>query len=512
MAVAHDLLTSVFGFSEFKNKQEQIIKHTIEGHDSLVVMPTSGGKSLCYQIPAIALGGNAVVISPLIALMNNQVEFLKSRGVRAVTVNANSNKQELDNLENQWINGDIDILYLSPEKVLTLKFLSILSKKNASLFAIDEAHCVSQWGHDFRPEYLGLHELKSRWPNIPMIALTATATPATRKEIVQKLGLRSPQIFISSIKRENIKYQIVERSVPNKQLLDFINNNHKNEPGIVYCLTRMKCERIATYLKKNGINAQAYHAGLEAEERKSIEEEFMHSNSLVVVATVAFGMGIDKPDVRFVAHIEMPRSVEHYLQETGRAGRDGKPATAWLAYGLSDVIQHYKFIYASFAPIEQKERMMQKLFSMLGVCETKLDISEQLMSYFGETKGQMQTLSKKESSHLVDCTRYAQMLMSTIFWLEHIHKQRFGSGYIISILMGKLNDERILQNGHEKLSTFGIGKDLSEIQWSRILRNLLIYEYVTFDIEGYCTLALTKKSKPLLKGEVGLHIPNLYSK
>lgn len=498
---ALDVLRNVFGHQHFRGEQAEIVQHLIDGHDCLVLMPTGAGKSLCYQVPALVRPGSGVVISPLIALMYDQVQALRSLGVRAACLNSSMSREEIYTVEEEWSRGYIDLLYIAPERLLTSHCLSLLKKVPISLFAIDEAHCVSQWGHDFRPEYLGLSTLARLWPNVPRIALTATATSQTREEIEERLHLKNAQTFIASFDRPNIRYEIVEKTQVRQQLMRFISDNHPGESGIVYCLSRKRCETIAEFLNKQGILALPYHAGMDTSERAANQYRFLHEEGVVMVATIAFGMGVNKPDVRFVAHIDMPRSIENYYQETGRAGRDGLPATAWLAYGLADVLQQSKMIETSQGDEAFKRRSREQLNTMLALCETATCRRVQLLSYFGQISKPCGNCDVCLSPpKLWDATVSAQKVLSTVYWLYKKHQQRFGAKYIVEILLGR-HTERIDSFSHDRLSTFGIGKEHSEEEWHSIIRQLLASGFLAVDIEGYSTLALTHRSASLLRGE-----------
>ncbi|MFA7624575.1 MAG: DNA helicase RecQ [Pusillimonas sp.] len=499
-----DTLQQVFGYDAFRGNQQAIVEHVVGGGDALVLMPTGGGKSLCYQIPALVRDGVGVVVSPLIALMQDQVDALLELGVRAAFLNSTLDWREARQVELAFQSGQIDVLYVAPERLLTERCLDMLSRGKIALFAIDEAHCVSQWGHDFRPEYLGLSVLAERWPNVPRLALTATATTATRHEIVQRLGLDNAQQFISSFDRPNICYRIVEKNDVRRQLLRFIQNEHAGDCGVVYALSRAKVEETADFLCEHGIQALPYHAGLSASRRAENQSRFLREDGIVMVATIAFGMGIDKPDVRFVAHIDMPKSVEGYYQETGRAGRDGAPATAWLAYGLQDVMQQRRMIDESPGEEGFKRRLGQQLDAMLGLCETVNCRRQRLLAYFDqqiEPCGNCDTCL--EPPQAWDGTIAAQKMLSAVYRLWRERGQRFGGGHLIDILRGKPT-ERVRQNQHDTLSVFGVGADLSEQAWRGVLRQLLAMNILAVDHEGYGTLALTDASRPVLKGETTL--------
>ncbi|WP_159991811.1 DNA helicase RecQ [Pelistega ratti] len=499
---ALEVLKNIFGYHHFRGNQEDVIQHLINGDDCLALMPTGAGKSLCYQVPALVRPGSGVVISPLIALMNDQVQALLGLGIRAACLNATMSLDALKAVENAWVQGHIDLLYITPERLLTARCLSLLKRAPISLFAIDEAHCVSQWGHDFRPEYLGLSELQRLWPHVPRIALTATATSTTRQEIEERLQLK--KTFVSSFDRPNIRYEIVEKNQVRKQLVQFISEKHPNESGIVYCLSRKRCEEIAAFLNKQGIPALPYHAGMDAQVRADHQYRFLHEDGLVMVATIAFGMGVNKLDVRFVAHIDIPKSIEGYYQETGRAGRDGLPATAWMAYGLQDVLQQYKMIETSQGDESFKQKARYQLNAMLALCETASCRRVQLLSYFGEVSTPCGNCDVcLTPPELWDGTQVGQKVLSTVYRLYYQYHQRFGAQYIIDILLGNQTD-RIKEFSHTALSTFGIGKEYSKEQWNSIIRQLLAQGYLMVDFEGYSTLALTERSRALLKGEAVL--------
>lgn len=498
---ALEVLQRVFGYEAFRAEQKAIIDHIIEGGDALVLMPTGAGKSLCYQIPAIVRPGVAVVISPLIALMQDQVDALTELGVRAAFLNSTQDWQSSREVEQAFISGQIDLLYVAPERLLTDRCMELLTKGQVALFAIDEAHCVSQWGHDFRPEYLGLSILHERWPQVPRIALTATATDATRIEIAHRLALDDARQFISSFDRPNIRYQIIEKQDARKQLLQLIKQDHAGDAGIVYCLSRNKVEDTAAYLCEQGIKALPYHAGLSAVIRSQNQARFLREDGIVMVATIAFGMGIDKPDVRFVAHLDMPKSIEGYYQETGRAGRDGLAATAWLTYGLQDVVQQRRMIDESNGDDAFRRRLGQQLDAMLGLCETISCRRQRLLQYFGQwidVCGNCDNCLAPPQAW--DGTIAAQKLLSAVFRLMNERAQRYGAGHLIDILRGKVTP-RVVEQDHQSLTVFGIGQDLSEQSWRSVLRQLLAQGYLTVDHEGYGTLALTQEARSVLKGE-----------
>jgi ATP-dependent DNA helicase RecQ len=498
---ALQVLQDVFGYSTFRGSQSDIIDHVTQGGDCLVLMPTGSGKSLCYQIPALLRDGVGIVVSPLIALMQDQVAALQEVGVRAAFLNSTLDWQEAGRIERALVAGDLDLLYIAPERLLTERCLNFLERANIALFAIDEAHCVSQWGHDFRPEYMQLSILHERWPSVPRIALTATADIATRAEIVQRLGLTGARVFISSFDRPNIRYRIVEKLKAREQLLNFIRTEHPGEAGIVYCSSRAKVEETAEFLVAEGIPALPYHAGMEAPARRKNQMRFQREDGVVMVATIAFGMGIDKPDVRFVAHLDMPKSIEGYYQETGRAGRDGLPADAWLSYGLQDLVQQRRMIDASDAAEAYKRVCATKLEAMLGLCETTECRRVRLLAYFGEPSRACGNCDNcLDPPDVWDGSVPAQKVMSCVYRLWHERSQRFGAGHIISILRGQTT-EKVKQWRHDGLSVFGVGADLSDQEWRSVLRQLIALDVLSVDHEAYGTLALTDASRAVLKGE-----------
>lgn len=492
------ILNTVFGYDSFLKGQESIINHLIAGDDALVLLPTGGGKSLCYQIPALARSGIGVVISPLIALMQDQVDALKQLGIRAEFLNSTLNLQEAASIESRMVRGELDMLYVAPERLLTRRFQELLQQSELSLFAIDEAHCVSQWGHDFRPEYIQLSILHERFPLIPRIALTATADETTRKEIRDKLGLSSARQFTFSFDRPNIRYRVVLKDNPKSQLLDFIRWEHSDEAGIVYCLSRKKVEETATWLSENGFLALPYHAGLDKEVRQTNQQRFLKEEGIIMVATVAFGMGIDKPDVRFVAHLDLPKSMEGYYQETGRAGRDGLRADAWMAYSLADVVLLRKILESSEADERHKQVERRKLDTLLGYCETVQCRRQVMLAYFDEALpkpcGNCDTCLDVVDTW--DGTVIAQKALSCVYRTG----QMFGASYLINVLRG-VDHSRILRNGHDSLSTFGIGEELSVVEWKSVFRQLIAADLLSIDISGYGGFRLTPKSRPVLKGE-----------
>ncbi|MEV0216987.1 DNA helicase RecQ [Micromonospora sp. NPDC050695] len=495
---ALDVLRRVFGYDAFRGFQQDVIGHVVAGGDALVLMPTGGGKSLCYQIPALVRDGVAVVVSPLIALMQDQVDALTAVGVRAGFLNSTQSLDARRRVEAAFVAGELDLLYLAPEALGVRSTLALLDRGRISLFAIDEAHCVSQWGHDFRPDYLALSMLHERWPQVPRIALTATATSATRTEIATRLKLDDARHFVASFDRPNIQYRIVPKREPRKQLLALLRDEHPGDAGIIYCLSRASVDKTAEFLVANGVAALPYHAGLDAATRAANQQRFLREDGLVMVATIAFGMGIDKPDVRFVAHLDLPKSVEGYYQETGRAGRDGLPSTAWLAYGLQDVVQQRKMIETSDGDLAHRRNLAAHLDAMLALCETVRCRRVQLLEYFGETTatacGNCDTCLTPPESW--DGTVAAQKLLSTVFRLDRERNQRFGAGHCIDILLGKQTD-KISQYGHDSLTVFGIGSELSEAEWRGVVRQLLAEGLLA--VEGdYGTLALTDASADVL--------------
>ncbi|NYT76393.1 DNA helicase RecQ [Alcaligenaceae bacterium] len=496
-----ETLQQVFGYEAFRGEQQAIIDHVVDGGDALVLMPTGGGKSLCYQIPALVRPGTGIVISPLIALMQDQVDALTELGVRAAYLNSSQDWREAREVERAFVAGELDLLYVAPERLLTDRCMDMLSQGRIALFAIDEAHCVSQWGHDFRPEYLGLSVLHEKWPGIPRLALTATATSATRSEIAERLDLSGAPHFVASFDRPNIRYRIIEKNEVRRQLLAFIQAEHEGDCGIVYCLSRARVEETATYLCEHGIPALPYHAGLSQAVRADNQSRFLREEGRVMVATIAFGMGVNKPDVRFVAHIDLPKSVEGYYQETGRAGRDSLPATAWLAYGLQDVVQQRRMISESAGDESFKRRLGAQLDAMLGLCETVSCRRQRLLAYFDQAIqpcGNCDTCL--EPPEAWDGTVAAQKILSAVYRLWRERGQRFGAGHLIDILRGKPTD-RIKEYGHDTLSVFGVGADLSENAWRGVLRQLLANSFLAVDHEGYGTLTLTESSRAVLKGE-----------
>lgn len=503
MKRAQEILKSTFGYEQFRHAQQDIIQELLDGNDALVLMPTGGGKSLCYQIPALVRDGTAIIISPLIALMQDQVDALQQLGIKAEFLNSSLSIHQAQDIEQQLLNNELDLLYLAPERLLMNQMLATLDQCQLSLFAIDEAHCVSQWGHDFRPNYQQLKLLHERYPAIPRIALTATADQRTQDEIISQLQLDKARVFINSFDRPNIHYAISEGNNPKQRLWKFLQQNHPNDAGIVYCLSRKKVETIAEWLSDQGRIALPYHAGLPQELRQQNQQQFLREEGVIIVATIAFGMGIDKPDVRFVAHLNLPKSIEAYYQETGRAGRDGDPANAWMAYGLQDVITLRQFMHDSNADEQHKRVEHHKLESMLGLCELITCRRHALLAYFDES-------SSDACGHCDNCqnppekwdgSEAAQKALSCIYRTE----QRFGVNYIIDILHGKI-DERIQRNGHDQISTFGIGADMPVAEWRSLFRQLIALGYLDIDMERHGALRLTEKCRVILRGEQKLEL------
>ena len=496
-AGAMQVLRRVFGYESFRDGQREIIDHVTAGRDALVLMPTGGGKSLCYQIPALVRPGTGVVISPLIALMQDQVDALSALGVRAGFLNSTQDPTQRRQVESAFLAGELDLLYLAPERLRAESAGRLLDGGTISLFAIDEAHCVAQWGHDFRPDYLGLSVLHERWPAVPRIALTATATQATRTEIATRLNLTGARQFVASFDRPNITYRIEPKAEPRQQLLRLLRAEHPGDAAIVYCLSRASVEATAEFLVSNGIGALPYHAGLDARTRAANQARFLREDGLVMVATIAFGMGIDKPDVRLVAHLDLPKSVEGYYQETGRAGRDGLPATAWLAYGLQDVVQQRKMIESSEGDQAHRRRLAIHLDAMLALCETIECRRAQLLGYFGQPAapcGNCDTCVSPPQAW--DGTVAAQKLLSTVLRLVRERHQKFGAGQLIDILRGK-QTPKVIQHRHDSLTVFGVGTELDDAAWRGVVRQLLAQGLLA--VEGdYGTLVLTKESYEVL--------------
>ncbi len=496
------LLQTVFGYPAFRSQQAQIVDHVVNGGDALVLMPTGGGKSLCYQIPALIRHGVGIVVSPLIALMQDQVDALAEVGVRAAFLNSTQSFDEAMRIERLMRAGELDLVYIAPERLMTPRCLELLSVTPLALFAIDEAHCVSQWGHDFRPEYIKLSVLHERFPDVPRIALTATADQQTRDEIIHRLQLEDALQFVSSFDRPNIRYQIVEKANGKKQLLDFIEAQHSGDAGIVYCLSRKKVEEMAEFLNENGITALPYHAGMDQSERYRNQARFLREDGIVMTATIAFGMGIDKPDVRFVAHLDLPKSIEGYYQETGRAGRDGATANAWMAYGLQDVVQQRRMIDESEANETYKRILGAKLDAMLGLCETLNCRRVHILDYFGqqsEACGNCDTCLSPPISF--DGSVAAQKILSTIYRVD----QRFAAGHVIDVIRG-IDTDRVKQWRHDQLSTYGIGSDKSEAEWRALLRQMIALGLVSVDYENFSSLKLTEESRAVLRGEAKVQL------
>jgi ATP-dependent DNA helicase RecQ len=491
------LLNTVFGHPAFRGAQQDIVSHVAGGGDALVLMPTGGGKSLCYQLPALLREGTALVVSPLIALMQDQVAALRQLGVRAAFLNSTLDGREINAVERALQAGELDLLYVAPERLMMPRMLDLLADTRIALFAIDEAHCVSQWGHDFRPEYMQLSVLHERFPAVPRIALTATADPQTRAEIIRQLALDEARVFVASFDRPNIRYTIVDKQDARAQLLHFIREEHAGEAGIVYCLSRKKVEETAAWLASHGVRALPYHAGMDAETRTSHQARFQREDGIVIVATIAFGMGIDKPDVRFVAHLDLPKSIEGYYQETGRAGRDGGAADAWMAYGLGDVVQQRRMIDQSEGSEAYRRASLVKLEALLGLCETAGCRRVRLLDYFGEAStpcGNCDTCL--EPPQTWDATEAARKALSCIYRTG----QRFGAVHLIDVLRGRAT-ERASQWDHDKLNVFGVGSDLDEAAWRNVFRQLVALGYARPDHEAYGALRLTDASRDVLKGE-----------
>jgi len=497
---ALEILQHTYGYDHFRGEQQQIIETAIQGVDSLVLMPTGGGKSICYQIPAMVRPGTGLVVSPLIALMQDQVFALQQLGVDSAFLNSSLSSEEQSSVASRMHSGDLDMLYIAPERLMQSGTLDWLKQFQISLIAIDEAHCVSQWGHDFRQDYLLLNQLTETFPEVPRMALTATATPKTRDEIVHNLALSKPEIFVSSFDRPNIRYSVAPKNDAKKQLIRFL-VTYKEESGIVYCLSRKKVDSMAEWLCTRGLTALPYHAGLDAKTRSENQERFLREDGVIMVATVAFGMGIDKPDVRFVAHLDLPGSMEAYYQETGRAGRDGETAEAWMIYGLNDVVQRSQMVDQSQAADEYKRNERAKLDSLLGWCEVTSCRRQSLLGYFGEMQpqpcGNCDTCLTTPKTW--DATEAAQKLLSCVYRTG----QRFGAGHVLDVLRGKESD-RMFELGHHALSTFGIGVDISQNQWRSVIRQLIVRGFLYSDVEKYGALRLTETSRSLLKGEIEL--------
>ncbi|MFH2134092.1 MAG: DNA helicase RecQ [Pseudomonadota bacterium] len=499
---AHQILRDTFGYDAFRGAQQEIVEHVTGGGDALVLMPTGGGKSLCYQIPALLRDGVGIVVSPLIALMQDQVDALKQLGVSAAFLNSSLDADTAREVSRQLMRGELKLLYVAPERLMTEGFLNLLERiqqeAGIGLFAIDEAHCVSQWGHDFRPEYRALTVLHERFPDVPRIALTATADAPTRREIIERLALEQAQQFVSSFDRPNIQYRVALKNNARQQLQTFLETEHPDDAGIVYCLSRKKVEETAAWLKEKGWDALPYHAGLDAAVRNKNQKRFLREEGVIMVATVAFGMGIDKPNVRFVAHLDLPKSMEGYYQETGRAGRDGLPANAWMAYGLGDVVSMRQMLLSGDAPEERKRVELQKLDALLGFCESTACRHQTILRYFGEEHpgdcGQCDNCLTPVDTW--NATQAAQMALSCIYRTG----QRFGVAHLIDVLLGK-STPKVEQFNHQQLSTFGIGKELAQQQWSSVYRQLTAGGFIEVDIEGYGGLRLAEASRPVLRGE-----------
>ena len=498
MKRAKQILKSLFGYDRFRHSQEEIIQTLLDGDDALVLMPTGGGKSLCYQLPALVREGTGVVVSPLIALMQDQVDALKQLGVKAAFINSSQTNAEAKEIEQQLLGGELALIYIAPERLLMPKMLVMLGHCNIALFAIDEAHCVSQWGHDFRQEYQQLKILHEQFPSVPRVALTATADQRTRDEIISQLGLDNAKVFINSFDRPNIHYAISEGNNPKNRLWEFLKQHHQNDAGIIYCLSRKKVEAIAQWLSDQGRDALPYHAGLSQQVRQRNQQRFLREESVIIVATIAFGMGIDKPDVRFVAHLNLPKSIEAYYQETGRAGRDGQAANAWMAYSLQDVITLRQFMQDSKADEAHKRVEQHKLESMLGLCELISCRRQAILAYFDEHSdskcGQCDNCQNPPAQW--DATEDVRKALSCIYRTD----QRFGVNYIIDVLMGRI-DERIQKNGHDKLSTFGLGQHKTGLEWRSVFRQLIALGYIDIDVTRYAALCLTESCRMLLEGK-----------
>ena len=513
-SVCHTILREVFGYLEFRGPQQAIIEHVASGGDALVLMPTGGGKSLCYQIPALARQragqGVTIVISPLIALMHDQVGALAEAGVSAAFLNSSLSGEEAAQVEKRLLRGDITLLYAAPERITTPRFLAqldaLFERGGLALFAIDEAHCVSQWGHDFRPEYRALTVLHERFGTVPRIALTATADDLTRADIIERLQLQAARLFVSSFDRPNIRYTIVEKKDATQQLMRFISQEHTGNAGIVYCQSRRRVEEVAQLLCDEGIDALPYHAGLDGRVRQANQDRFLRSEGIVMVATIAFGMGIDKPDVRFVAHLDMPKNIEGYYQETGRAGRDGAAADAWMCYGLQDVVNQRRMIDESPAGEEFKQGLRGKLDALLGLAEATDCRRVRLLAYFGEASQPCGNCDNcLQPPDVWDGTDAARKLLSTVYRVQQMGGISYGAGHIMDILRGK-STEKVTQRGHERLSTFGIGAELTEVQLRGVLRQLIAIGAVAVDAEAFNTLQLTDASRAVLKGEVAVRL------
>ena len=502
------ILEHIYGYDQFRGQQADIIKHVVDGGSAFVLMPTGSGKSLCYQIPALCRDGVGVIISPLIALMQDQLTALEQLGISAGAINSAMSYDQVFKVKQKLKNNELDLLYVAPERLVMKEFLEMLDNTNIALFAIDEAHCVSQWGHDFRPDYTALSLLAKRYEKIPRIALTATADKPTRKDIVERLALEGGKTFIDGFDRPNIHYAILERNNPKKQVLDFIKNNHPEDSGIIYCISRKKVEDVAAWLQGKGINALPYHAGLTPKIRSQNQDRFLREDNIIIVATIAFGMGIDKPDVRFVVHMNIPKSIEAYYQETGRAGRDGLPSNAYMIYGMDDAAMQRNWIENSEAPEVQKRIEHQKINALLGLCEAAICRRQILLEYFAdscEPCGNCDTCDTHPETF--DGTIAAQMGLSAVFRTG----QRFGMVYVIDVLMGK-DDERIARFGHDKQSTFAIGKEFSKIEWQNIFRQLVSQNLLMVDVNEHNGIKITEKGFQFLKEKATISFRKLTEK
>ncbi|MDG1164585.1 MAG: DNA helicase RecQ [Porticoccaceae bacterium] len=499
---ALEILNSLYGYDSFRGHQAEIIDHVSTGYNALVLMPTGGGKSLCYQIPSLLRDGVGIIISPLIALMQDQVDAMQQLGVKAAFLNSSLSHSEQHIIEQQLLAGELDLLYIAPERLIQSHTLDLLERCQLALFAIDEAHCVSQWGHDFRSDYLSLSLLHERFPSIPRVALTATADVRTRQEIIERLSLSDANSYISGFDRPNIRYAIANKTTAKKQLLDFL-KQRKNEAGIVYCLSRKKVDDTAASLTQQGYTALPYHAGLPAQLRQTHQSRFLREDGVIIVATIAFGMGIDKPDVRFVAHLDLPKSIEAYYQETGRAGRDGQPADAWMVYGLQDVVRLQQMAQGSDGSEQFKRAERHKLDAMLGLCEVTSCRRKVLLNYFADNAPEQcgNCDNCQIPPQTWDATEAAQKLLSSVYRTG----QRFGAVHVMDVLQGK-ETEKVLQHHHHQLSTFGIGADIHEARWRSVIRQLVVRGLLRVDIEGYSALQLTDICRPVLKGEQSLYL------
>lgn len=513
MKVAHtmsndalDILQTIYGYDSFRGQQHEIVETVIQGNDALVLMPTGGGKSLCYQIPSLVRPGTGIIVSPLIALMQDQVDALRALNLNVAFINSSMNARAINETENALLSGEIDMLYVAPERLLMPGMLNLLDRTELALFAIDEAHCVSQWGHDFRPEYMGLSLLAERYPNVPRIALTATADERTREEIANNLQLTGAARFVSSFDRPNIRYAIGEPANARDSMMKFLDEHHRCDAGIVYCLSRKKVEQIAEWLSQKGRVAVPYHAGLPAQVREQNQKRFLREDGVIVVATIAFGMGIDKPDVRFVVHLNLPKSVEAYYQETGRAGRDGLPSNAWMAYGLQDVINLRSMMAQSEADEKHKRVENHKLQTMLGLAELTGCRRQALLSYFGDTLEQPCNNCDNclNPPQTWDASEAARKALSCVYRTG----QRFGVTYLVDVLLGKVS-ERIQRFGHDQQSTFGIGVEFTANEWRNVYRQLIAKGLLSVDVDGHGSVQLTEAARPVLRGEQSLHLRQL---